>query len=103
MNNRLQIASDFAKKIMNEHIKEVVLFGSVARGEDNEYSDIDILIIADDMMTVEDDIGEVVMDIILEKKEHISAHIISEDHYNKTKNFSFIEKVYDDGIILESN
>ncbi len=47
MNNRIKIAQDFAKKIMNEHIKQIVLFGSVARGEDNEYSDIDILILTD--------------------------------------------------------
>lgn len=100
MNKRIQIAKDFAKKIMNNHIKQIVLFGSVARGEDRKYSDIDILIIADDVDLVEDEISEEVIDILLYKEEHISAHIISEEHYNKTKNFSFLRNVYEDGVIL---
>lgn len=68
MNRRFQIAKDFAKKIMNNHIIEILLFGSVARGEDTVNSDIDILIIADDMLILEDSIGEKVMNIMLEKK-----------------------------------
>ena len=101
MNKRIQIAKDFAKKIMNNHIKQIVLFGSVARGEDTKYSDIDILIIADDVDLVEDEISDEVIDILLYKEEHVSAHIISEEHYNKTKDFSFLRNVYEDGVILE--
>ena len=100
MNKRIQIAKDFAKKIMNNHIKQIVLFGSVARGEDTKYSDIDILIIADDVDLVEDEISDEVIDILLYKEEHVSAHIISEEHYNKTKDFSFLRNVYEDGVIL---
>ena len=100
MNKRIQIAKDFAEKMMNNHIKQIVLFGSVARGEDRKYSDIDILIIADDVDLVEDEISDEVIDILLYKEEHISAHIISEEHYNKTKNFSFLRNVYEDGVIL---
>ena len=101
MNNRIQIAREFAKKIRNKHIKEIVLFGSVAREEDTEFSDIDILIIADDEELVEEEVSDEVMDILLYKEEHISAHVISEDHYKKTKNFSFLRNVYEDGVILE--
>ena len=100
MNNRIQIAQDFAKKIMNSKIKQIVLFGSVARGEDDENSDIDLLIIATDEESVEDEISDEVMDVLLYQNEHISAHIISEDYYNMTKNFSFLKNVYEDGIIL---
>ena len=101
INNRIQLAHDFAKKIKNNHIKEIVLFGSVARGEDTEFSDIDILIIADDEELIEEEVSDEVMNILLYKKEHISAHVISEDHYIKTRNFSFLRNVYEDGIILE--
>ncbi len=100
MNNRVQIAQDFAKNIQNTKIKQIVLFGSVARGDDDEYSDIDILIIADDEEEIEDEISDEVMDVLLYKQEHISAHIISQDHYNKTKNYSFLRNVYEDGVIL---
>ena len=100
MNNRIQIAQEFAKKIMNKHIKEIVLFGSVARGEDTEYSDIDILIVTDDEELIEDQISDEVLNILLYKEEHISAHIMSEDHYNKTRNFSFLRNVYEDGVVI---
>ena len=101
MNNRIKIARDFAKKIMNEHIKQIVLFGSVARGDDNEYSDIDILILTDNEEIIEDEISDEVMDILLYKEENVSTHIMDMDYYNKTKNFSFLKNVYEDGIILE--
>ena len=71
MNNRIKIAQDFAKKIMNEHIKQIVLFGSVAWGEDNEYSDIDILILTDNEQLIEDEISDEVRDILLYKEVHI--------------------------------
>lgn len=46
--SNLDIAVKFAEKIKDtEHIIQIVLFGSVARGEDNEKSDIDIAIIHD--------------------------------------------------------
>ena len=46
MKNRIEIAQEFADKIKNKYIKKIILFGSVARGEDNDDSDIDILIIS---------------------------------------------------------
>ena len=65
MNYRVQIAQDFAKKIMNNHIKQIILFGSVARCDDNENSDICLLIIADNEELVEDEISDEIMDILL--------------------------------------
>ena len=85
MNNRVKIAKEFAKKIMNDHIKQIVLFGSVARGEDDENSDINILIITDDEELIEDEISDEVMDILLYQEEHVSAHIITEEHITKLK------------------
>ena len=49
MNQNLKTAIDFAKEIeknkLTKNILQIVLFGSVARGEDNIGSDIDIAII----------------------------------------------------------
>ena len=44
MNDRIEIAREFAKAINDEHIIRIILFGSVAREEDTEDSDIDILL-----------------------------------------------------------
>jgi len=43
--NRKQLAIDFAKSLNHPEIEKIILFGSVARGDDTEDSDIDILII----------------------------------------------------------
>ena len=45
MNNRYEIAREFVKAIASDNIIKTILFGSVARGDDNDESDIDILIV----------------------------------------------------------
>ncbi|WP_323735580.1 nucleotidyltransferase domain-containing protein [Methanosphaera sp. ISO3-F5] len=100
MYNRVEIAKEFAKKIKSKDIKKIILFGSVARGEDTEDSDIDILIIANNEEELEDYISEEVIDILLTQKQYISAHIMSQNHYNETKNFSFLRNVLEDGVII---
>jgi len=50
MRDNFKIAVEFVnnvKKLKNKHILQIVLFGSVARGEDTATSDIDIAIIHD--------------------------------------------------------
>lgn len=100
MNNRVKIAKEFADTIKSDDIKLIILFGSVARGEDTEESDIDILIVspkADDLRHV---IYRIAVDIILEKEEVISAHLMTEEHFNKTKNNSFLTNVLNDGVVI---
>ena len=100
MNNRLEIAKYFADIIKSDNIKQIILFGSVARGDDDEQSDIDILIIspiADDLI---DDIMDVVTDIVLEKKEIISPLLMTDEHFNKTKNYPFLTNVLKEGVVI---
>lgn len=47
MKSNLALAIDFANKAKKEHIRQIILFGSVARGEDTKESDIDIAVIYD--------------------------------------------------------
>ena len=46
MNNRLEIAHEFADAINSDKIIKIIVFGSVARGDDHDDSDIDILILS---------------------------------------------------------
>ena len=100
MKNRIEIAQEFANNINNKHIKRIVLFGSVARGEDNIDSDIDILIICNNREMIENKISDEKYDIITKYRELISAHIITEKHYEDTKDYSFLNNVRKEGIIL---
>ena len=46
VHDRIKIAKEFANTIKSDDIKLIMLFGSVARGDDTEESDIDILIVS---------------------------------------------------------
>jgi len=100
MNDRIQIAKEFAESINSDYIKQIILFGSVARGDDKEFSDIDILIISDNAKEIEDEIMDIAFEIVLDKQEVISPHIASKSNLNKIEDFSFMKNIERDGIVL---
>ena len=101
MNNRYEIAREFVEAISSDNIVQTILFGSVARGDDTNESDIDILIIIrSDNRQVEDMIDKMVVDFILEKEDVISPHVMTEDHFNKTKDYSFLKTVMAEGMVI---
>lgn len=100
MNNRFDIAKEFANRIKSKYVKQVILFGSVARGDDSEFSDIDILIVSSYGRKLEPIIEEEVFQIMMENEEIISAHVISEENFNSTKNFSFLTNVLKEGVVI---
>ena len=100
MNNRLEIAREFANAIQSDDIIKIILFGSVARGDDTEESDIDILIITHDCDELSDEINSIAVDIILEKDEFISPHVMSEEHFNKTIDYPFLTNVLKEGVVI---
>ena len=101
MNNRYEIAREFVKAIASDNIIKTILFGSVARGDDTDESDIDILIIIHtDNRQMESMIDKKVVDFILEKEEVISPHVMTEEHFNKTINYPFLTNVLNEGVVL---
>lgn len=101
MHNRFEIAQEFANAIDSDEIIKMILFGSVARGDDNDELDIDILIVIHNKNPeLESIIGNIVVDFILEKEEIISPHIMTEEHFNKTKDYSFLKNVMGEGVII---
>lgn len=100
MYNRIEIAREFAEAIKSDDIIKIILFGSVARGDDTEDSDIDILIIRSKSDELTDEINSIATDIILEKDELISPHVMSEEHFNKTIDHPFLTNVLKEGIVI---
>ena len=100
MYNRVEIAREFANAINSDKIIKIILFDSVARGDDHDESDIDILIISNHREDIDDIISEEIAWIMYDKQELISAHVINEDLFNKTKNFSFLTNVLKDGVAI---
>lgn len=100
MNNRVKIAHEFANAINSDRIVRITLFGSVARGDDSEDSDIDILIISNHREDIEQKIDDEIAWIMYDKQELISAHIMDEKFFNETKHFSFLTTVLEEGVAI---
>ncbi|MDR0912475.1 MAG: nucleotidyltransferase domain-containing protein [Methanobrevibacter sp.] len=102
--NRKQLAINFANSLKQKEIEKVILYGSVARGEDEKDSDIDVLILTTndkDELKIKDDVYTKTFDTLLETGKYLSAKIFSIKHYNKYKHFSFFSNVDKDGIIIK--
>lgn len=69
-----------ASKVGNE-INQILLFGSVARGKVDEYSDVDLMIFAKNPKKVEQISSELSFDTILEDGERIESHIYPTQQY----------------------
>ena len=78
-------------------IKKIILFGSYARGDYGEESDIDILIVGDVDF---DYVIDLCTKILLKYGIVINAIIESEEEFNKRINWSFHKNVLDEGIML---
>lgn len=71
------------KRVFGPQVKEMRLFGSRARGEGDESSDVDVLILLD-VADAKDrgQIFEIAADILLEYEIDISPLVMSEAHFS---------------------
>jgi len=103
LQKRYQRAVDeFMKRVLDTYrtrIESIILFGSVARGEAKEDSDIDILIVTkqEDFRLRRALIG-IAFDILLSTGENISVKTLSKDEFERQKNFSFMKNVISTGV-----
>ena len=91
------------KEKYSDKVMEIILFGSVARGEDKEYSDIDLLIITNyDSFKMQKLVSEVVVEVLLKTGVYVSAKVLSFEEYNFLKeiNSSFYRNISKEGIVI---
>ncbi len=100
INNKLimEIVQKYVEKICeNYKIEAIILFGSYAKGTNNESSDIDIAIITDDF---ENDIFDEELNLMKLRRKidtRIEPHLIRIEDY-KNADTPFIREVIDTGI-----
>ena len=82
-----------------EKIENIILFGSVARGEAKEGSDVDILVVGDVSL---EELVDISIPILLEDGELISAKDMKKEHfeYLAKEGYSFVRNVLNDGVVL---
>jgi hypothetical protein len=94
--------SEFVKETLEkyeEKIDSMILFGSVARGDAKEDSDIDILVVGD--VGVEE-LVDISFSILLKYGKLISVKDMKKDHFNFLvhEEYSFIKNVLGEGVVL---
>ena len=97
---------EFVRKALEKYeknIESITLFGSVARGEGKEDSDVDILVIwKGDKLEGWDVLEDIAMDILLEYGQLISIKIIYLHEYFGMMNTgsSFIQNINREGVVI---
>lgn len=108
LKNILKEYCDGLFEIMGNNLKQVVLYGSYARGEqnsNNEISDIDIMILVDlsdsEIKEIEHKIIDYSYDLDLKYNILLSPIIENIDNYKKRKKYmTFYQNVEKEGVIL---
>jgi len=95
---------EFVRRVLERYrdkIDSIILFGSVARGEAKEDSDIDVLIVIkkEDFKLRRALIG-VAFDILLETGNDISVKVLSKNEFEDRRDFSFLRNIISEGVKL---
>jgi len=83
-----------------EKIRDVILYGSYARGQFTENSDIDILVLVDDTLSpfeVRKNISDLLLDILLDEGELVSVIVLPESFF-ENYNYPFMINVKKEGV-----
>jgi len=95
-------AVDYFSKLLRERygkrVKGILLFGSVARGEAEEDSDIDILVIAEGITQRE--LSELTWEVLMKTGEVVSAIVESPEEFKRFKNTSFHRTITREGVLI---
>lgn len=93
MSDRNRILCEFrnkTKSIMGDSLKQMILYGSYARGDYGDNSDMDIMVLTeltdDRIIQIEDEIFDAAYDIELEYGVPISVNIKNEKHFKNWVN-----------------
>lgn len=99
----IQEFTELIRKLFGSTIIDIIVYGSVARGEDKEDSDIDILVIGrTNDWRFERELIKVAYDIGLDHGVYLSIKYISQDEYHKYQSFSFYKNIQREGISVGS-
>jgi len=80
-------------------VEKIILFGSHARGDYGEDSDIDLLVIVKDRK-IEYELRKLVYSFIPKVGKLISVKIIESEDYRRLKDTSFIRSIEREGVVI---
>lgn len=95
------------KKVLGKNLTKVILYGSYARGDYRENSDIDIMVLTtltdDEIRQVKTTVYDVAFDFQMEYGVDISVIIKNEEHFNYWLGaLPFYDNVQKEGVVLSA-
>lgn len=105
MKNILLELAELLIHVYGKKLKEVILYGSVARGTQTSESDVDIMVLVDgtaeELRQYEDRLSDVSTDFALKHLKVFSIIDVSYQEYSDWKRISpFYKNVSEEGVIL---
>jgi predicted nucleotidyltransferase len=90
-----------AREACGDAIEEIILFGSVARGDDRPESDIDILVITSrEDFRLREYLTGLAFDLLMQTGERLSVKVISRADVAAHRQYPFIRHVIRDGVAV---
>jgi len=93
---------DACKTVFSNKLSDVRLFGSYARGDYHEGSDIDVMVVLDmndsEVTKYRRDICRIAAALEIEYNVTISPVLYGKDEYNSRKTFGFCKNVEQEGV-----
>ena len=102
--NKRRALESFVKVLKEKYgdgIYKIILFGSTAREEAEEESDIDVLIIADGVTQKE--VSKIAFQILLKYGEVISSIVEDKQQFEKYKDYSFHRNILREGVEISQS
>ena len=104
------IMQEFAKsvrKMLNNSLDSVIVYGSYARGDYSELSDIDVMLLVslgeEDIKKISDQISDLAFDFMMKYGVDISPVITNIDHFNYwVDNLPYYRNIRDEGVRLSA-
>lgn len=105
VNKEIQKFIKQVRKLLGKRLKKIILYGSYARGDYNQQSDVDIMILTDlsfeEIEEYRDKISDIAYDIELNTGIILSPVIKNIEKYNSRIHFvPFYKNVEKEGVIL---
>lgn len=104
MKDYQRIAEDFARHLKakyGDRIERIILFGSVARGEEREDSDIDLLVVTPgDRVELQWLVAQDAVDVLLSDEVVLSPLVVSTEEATRMPGTSFGREIAREGLTV---
>lgn len=105
MQNLIDLYVDEIKKIYGVHLRKIILYGSYARGDYRQDSDVDIMILLDmsdmELKAYSKQLSYMTYDFNMDNDIDIKPIVKSENHFRKwVINYPFYANIDKEGVVL---